>query len=63
MTRYLISFDARAMTFPEEELPAVSEAVHAMMREAQVAGQRHACAETSGGRETQRRLIAGAGST
>ena len=29
MTRYLISFDDGAMTFPEEDLPAVAEAAHA----------------------------------
>jgi hypothetical protein len=38
MTRYLISFDDGAMTFPEEDLPAVSEAAHAVVREAQDAG-------------------------
>ena len=34
MTRYLISFDDGAMTFPEEELPAVTDAAHAVMHEA-----------------------------
>ena len=38
MTRYLISFDDGAMTFPEEDLPAVSEAAHAATREAKDAG-------------------------
>ncbi len=38
MTRYLISFDDGAMTFPEEELPAVDEASHAVTRDAQDAG-------------------------
>jgi hypothetical protein len=38
MPRYLISFDDGAMTFPEEELPAVAEAAHAVTREAQDAG-------------------------
>jgi hypothetical protein len=38
MTRYLISFDDGAMTFPEEETPAVDEAAHAVVREAQDAG-------------------------
>jgi hypothetical protein len=38
MTRYLISFDDGAMAFPEEELPDVAEAAHAVMREAQAAG-------------------------
>jgi hypothetical protein len=38
MARYLISFDDGAMTFPEEDLPAVGEAAHAVVREAQEAG-------------------------
>jgi hypothetical protein len=38
MTRYLISFDDGAMTFPEEELPAVAEAAHAVVQEAKDAG-------------------------
>ncbi len=38
MARYLISFDDGAMTFPEEELPAVGEAAHAVVRAAQQAG-------------------------
>jgi hypothetical protein len=38
MTRYLISFDDGAMTFPEEETPAVGEAAHAVVRAAQEAG-------------------------
>ena len=38
MTRYLISFDDGAMTFPEEDLPAVGEAAHAVVQEAQDAG-------------------------
>ena len=38
MTRYLISFDDGAMTFPEEDLPAVSEASHKVVREAKNAG-------------------------
>ena len=38
MTRYLISFDDGAMTFPEEELPAVAEAAHKVVREAKNAG-------------------------
>jgi hypothetical protein len=38
MTRYLISFDDGAMTFPEEDLPAVDEASHAVTRDAQDAG-------------------------
>jgi len=38
MTRYLISFDDGAMTFPEEELPDVAEAAHAVVQEAMDAG-------------------------
>jgi hypothetical protein len=38
MTRYLISFDDGAMTFPEEETPAVGEAAHQVVRAAQEAG-------------------------
>ena len=39
MTRYLISFDEHAMDhIPEEEIPAVAEAAHAVVREAQDAG-------------------------
>jgi hypothetical protein len=35
MTRYLISFDDGAMTFPEEELPDVAKAAHEVVQEAQ----------------------------
>ncbi len=38
MTRYLISFDDGAMTFPEEELPEVAEAAHAVAQDAKDAG-------------------------
>jgi hypothetical protein len=38
MPRYLVSFDDGAMTFPEEELPDVAEAAHAVVREAMDAG-------------------------
>ena len=39
MTRYLISFDAHAMDhIPDEDMPAVSEAAHAVVREAIDAG-------------------------
>ena len=38
MAQYLISFDDGAMTFPEEELPEVAEASHAVVRKAQDAG-------------------------
>ena len=34
MTRYLIWFDDGAMTFPEEDLPDVAEAAHAVVQEA-----------------------------
>jgi hypothetical protein len=38
MTRYLISFDDGAMTFPQEELPDVAEAAHKVVEEAKNAG-------------------------
>jgi hypothetical protein len=39
MPRYLISFDAHAMDhIPEEDMPAVSEASHAVVHEAMDAG-------------------------
>ena len=38
MTRYLISFPQGAMTFPEEELPDVANAAHAVSHEAKNAG-------------------------
>jgi len=38
MTRYLISFDDGAMTFPAAELPAVAEASHKVVEEAKHAG-------------------------
>lgn len=38
MARYLISFDDGSMTFSEEDLPAVAEASHAIVREAKAAG-------------------------
>jgi hypothetical protein len=38
MTRYLISFDDGAMDIPEEDLPAVGEAAHAVVKAAQDAG-------------------------
>lgn len=38
MTKYLISFPARAMNVPAEELAAVGEAAHAVLREAKAAG-------------------------
>jgi hypothetical protein len=38
MTRYLISFDDGAMTFPEEELSEVAKAAHEVVQEAKDAG-------------------------
>jgi hypothetical protein len=38
MTKYLISFPAPAMAIRPEDLPAVSEASHAVIREAKRAG-------------------------
>jgi hypothetical protein len=38
MERYLISFDDGTMIIPEEDLPAVSEASHQVVREAKEAG-------------------------
>jgi hypothetical protein len=38
MTRYLISFDDGAMTFPKDQLPEVARAAHAVVQEAQDAG-------------------------
>ncbi|WIB77616.1 YciI family protein [Curtobacterium sp. MCPF17_002] len=38
MSNYLISFDEGTMVFPVAELPAVSEATHAVVRDAKDAG-------------------------
>ena len=38
MTKYLISFPARAMEVPAEDFAAVGEAAHEVMREAKAAG-------------------------
>ena len=38
MTKYLISFPSSAMVVSEEDLPAVSDASHAVVEEAKVAG-------------------------
>jgi len=38
MTRYLISFDDGAMTFPDEELPDVAAAARAVVKKAKDAG-------------------------
>jgi hypothetical protein len=53
VTKYLISFDDGAMTFPEEELPVVGEAAHAVVRAAQEAG----AWVFGGGLESQRASI------
>jgi hypothetical protein len=55
MTRYLISFDDGAMTFPEEDLEAVGEAAHAVVAAAQDAG----VWIFGGGLESQRASIVG----
>lgn len=54
MTRYLISFDDGWMNFPEEDLPAIADAAHRVMFEAQDAG----VWITGGGILTQRATIA-----
>jgi len=38
MARYLISFDDGTMIFPEEDLPDVARAAHAVVEEAKAAG-------------------------
>lgn len=38
MTRYLISFDDGSMTIPEEDLPEVARAAHAVVAKAKEAG-------------------------
>ncbi|TJY69462.1 transcription initiation protein [Arthrobacter sp. CAU 1506] len=38
MTKYLISFPSAAMDVPEEEVPALSDASHAVVQEAKDAG-------------------------
>jgi hypothetical protein len=38
MSRYLISFDDGAMTFPDEDLPAVDKAAHEVAEAAKKAG-------------------------
>lgn len=38
MTKFLVSFPASAMDVPAEEMPAVAEASHAVIREAKAAG-------------------------
>jgi hypothetical protein len=53
MTRYLISFDDGAMTFPEEDLPDVAKAAHEVVEEAKEA----AVWVFGGGLESQRASI------
>lgn len=38
MTKFLVSFPANAMDVPAEDMPAVAEASHAVIREAKAAG-------------------------
>ena len=38
MTRYLISFDCGAMTFPDEDLPDLAKAAHEVVEQAKDAG-------------------------
>jgi hypothetical protein len=38
MTKFLISFPASAMDVPAEDMPAVSDAAHAVIQEAKAAG-------------------------
>lgn len=38
MAKYLISFPGAAMDVPDEEMPAVADAAHAVVREAKAAG-------------------------
>ena len=54
MPRYLISFDDGAMDIAEEDLPAVDQAAHAVMFDAQAAG----VWVTGGGLMRQRASIA-----
>ena len=53
MTKYLISFDDGAMTFPEEDLPDVAKAALAVVQEARDAG----VFVFSGGLESQRASV------
>jgi hypothetical protein len=60
MTQYLISFDAHAMDYiPDQEMPAVASAAHAVCQEAIGAGVYVA----AGGLEDQPASIVGAGGT
>jgi len=53
MTRYLVSFDDGWMNFPEQDLPDVSKAAHAVLQEAVDAG----VWVFGGGLETQRASV------
>ena len=55
MTRYLISFDDGAMTFPDEDLPNVDKAAHEVVEEAKDAG----VWVFGGGVESQRASVVG----
>jgi hypothetical protein len=59
MTRYLISFDDGAMTFPEEDLPDVAKAAHEVVQEAQDLG----VWIFGGGLQSQRASIVGTDGT
>jgi hypothetical protein len=60
MPRYLISFDAHAMdNVPDEDLPAVADAAHAVVQEAIDAG----AWVFGGGLETQKASIVGTDGT
>jgi len=55
MTRYLLSFDDGAMTFPHEDLPEVAKAAHGVVAQAKEAG----VWVFGGGLERQRASIVG----
>jgi hypothetical protein len=60
MTRYLISFDAHAMDhIPDEDMPAVGKAAHAVVQEALNAG----VYLLAGGLEDQRASVVGTDGT
>ena len=60
MTQYLISFDAHAMDYiPEEDVPAVGKAAHAVVQEAINAG----VLVSAGGLENQKASIVAPGGT
>lgn len=55
MTRYLISFDDGTMNIPEDEMAAVGEAAHVVLREAKAKG----VWITGGGLHSQQATIVG----